>query len=79
MSDVISVDDVEKEKVNSGKLTFSRSLLLSDDTAGSGKPSTLYIRHSYYNSKRPASQAQRLIQSALALGISVSVDNVCSM
>lgn len=76
VSEVIPVDDVEKEKVNSGKLTFSRSLVLSDDTAGSGKPSTLYIRHSYYNSKRPASQAQRLIQSALALGISVSVDNV---
>ena len=79
VSEVVAPDDVQKEKVNSGKLTFSRSLLLSDDTAGSGKPSTLYIRHSYYNSKRPVSRAQRLIQSALALGIPVSVDNVNTM
>lgn len=79
VSEVVDCDDLEKEKASSGKLTFSRSLVVSSDdssmSGGSGKSPDIYIRHSYYNSKRKKSQAEKLIEKALALGLVVETDN----
>lgn len=79
VSEVVPVADIQKEKASSGKLTFSRSLLLSSAdssvSGGSGKSPDLYIRHSYYNIKRLKSQAEKLIEKAVALGLPVEVVN----
>lgn len=79
VSEVVPVADIQKEKASSGKLTFSRSLLLSSAdssvSGGSGKSPDLYIRHSYYNIKRKKSQAEKLIEKAVTLGLSVEVVN----
>lgn len=46
-SEQLDSDDVEKEKANSGKLTFSCSCVITDDDGH-----TRYISKSYYNTKR---------------------------
>lgn len=69
VSEVVPVADIHKEKVSSGARTYKAVYAVTDEKTDK----KTYISKEYYNIKRKKSQAQMLIEKAVALGLSVEI------
>lgn len=65
IQDEISPESVSTEKIMCGACTFRTVAKLTDEVTNK----TRYISKEYYNTKRPVSQVQALLQRAVELGI----------
>lgn len=65
IQDEVCPESVSTEKIMSGACTFRTVVKLTDETTDKSR----YISKEYYNTKRPVSQVQALLQHAIQLGI----------